>query len=179
MKRFALLMALTFAAAGTVLAADSGSSVPELQKLDVSAGRWVFHGKSLATPFSKSGTWIWHEDCRWSDNRIFLECTFDNLWSGKAVRSLVVDTWNSTDHSYWHYEFFAAGASGAHPFVSRMTIAGSDWTEYGTATQKGRKLGERILYHFASPARVEVRIEVSPDGSHWVTVDRGTGSRLR
>lgn len=162
-------------AGGGALAATPQQVSPQLQKLDIAAGQWVFHGKSLATPHSKAGTWTWHEDCRWSPDRLYLLCTFDNTWSGQSVKSLVVDTWNSHDKSYWHYEMFSAGASGKHPFSSRMTIHGNVWVEHGSESGTGDKTRERIVYTYASPTRVAVEIEISKDGSHWTTVDKGEG----
>jgi|GEM_PF-776555 len=176
MNRTAVFLTFTLLAASTAAgAAQTQPQSPELRKLDVSVGRWVFHGKSLDTPFSQAGKWTWREDCRWSPNGLFLTCAFDNVWSGKAVRSLVVDTWNSRDGTYWHYEFFAAGAGGAKPFVSRMTIHGDTWVEHGTDKNHGRTVQERIVYRFASSRRVRVTIEVSRDGKHWTTTARGVG----
>lgn len=174
-RRFLILALVVVSVCTTAFAATVPTLPPELRKLDVSVGRWVFHGKSLKTAFSKAGTWTWHEDCRWSANRLFLECSFDNVWSGKRILSLVVDTYNVTEKTYWHYEFFAAGASGEHPFVSRMTIDGDTWTESGADEHAGKKIDEHILYHFVSPNRVEVEIEISQDGHNWVTIDQGEG----
>jgi len=174
MQRIALPLALVGVLAGApALAAPS----PQLSKLGVSTGKWVFHGKALKSQYGKAGSWTWHEDCRWSSNRLFLECTFDNTWSGKTVRSLVVDTYNTEDHSYWHYEFFAEGAGGAHPFVSRMAVHGNTWIEYGHEKQNGKRLRERIVYHFLSAKKVKVRIEISRNGHDWTTVDRGEGTK--
>lgn len=173
MHRIALPLLL--AALGTGAAAATNASPPQLRKLDAAVGRWVFHGKTLNTAFGKPGAWTWHADCGWSPGRLFLECSFDNEWSGKAVKSLVVDTYNAHDHAYWHYEIFAAGAGGAHPFVSRMAIDGATWIEYGTEEHAGKRFRERIVYRYASPTRVAVAIEVSKDGTHWTAVDRGEG----
>lgn len=176
MKHSMMVLAIAGLLAGAgAHAAGSETMPPQLQKLDVATGQWVFHGKSLATPYSKAGTWTWHEDCRWSGDRIYLLCTFANEWSGQAVKSLVVDTWNGHDKSYWHYEMFSAGASGKHPFSSRMTINGNVWTEYGSDESDGKKTRERIVYTYAPPDRVRVEIRVSADGTHWTTVDRGEG----
>ena len=124
MKRIGLLLALVGVLTGAPAVAAPELS-PQLSKLGVSTGKWVFHGKSLKSQYGRAGSWTWHEDCRWSSNRLFLECTFDNTWSGKTVRSLVVDTYNTEDKSYWHYEFFAEGAGGDDPFVPRMTVHGT------------------------------------------------------
>ena len=175
-----VLILSLFAAAlvcAPALAAASHSPAPQLQKLDVSVGRWVYHGTTRKTRSGKPGTWTWNEDCRWSPDHVFLECSFTNDWSGKVVKSLVVDTYNSQDRTYWHYELFAAGASGKHPFVSRMSIQGNTWTEFGQDAVRGKKVGERIIYHFTSPTRASVAIQTSTDGIHWTTQDQGEGQK--
>ena len=164
--------ALAFA---PMLPAGGQSLSPELQKLDVSTGRWVFHGKTLKTASGKPGAWTWNEDCGWSPNHLYLECTFSNVWSGKAVESLVVDTYNSEDKSYWHYELYASGEHGNNPFVSRMEINGNTWIEHGREAVPGKKSGERIVYQWDPPNRVSVAIETSKDGVHWEAVDQGEG----
>lgn len=157
------------------LPAAAQNASAETEKLGVSAGRWVFHGKTLNTKSGKPGSWTWNEDCRWSPNHLYLECTFSNVWSGKAVESLVVDSYNSADHSYWHYELYAAGEKGNDPFVSRMDIHGNTWIEHGQDPIPGKKAGERIVYHWDPPNRVTVAIETSKDGVHWTAVDQGEG----
>jgi hypothetical protein len=172
------LLWLICGAAGTLapmLAANGLTASPEIQKLDISVGRWVFHGKTLKTVSRKPGLWTWNEDCNWSSNHLYLECTFSNVWSGKAVESLVVDTYNNTDHSYWHYELYASGEAGKNPFISRMEIEGNTWIEYGREAVPGKTVGERIVYQWKSPSRVSVAIETSKDGMHWEAVDQGEG----
>lgn len=158
---------------GMPAVAQTGSS-PELQKLDVSVGRWVFHGTSK-TKSGKTQPFTWNENCEWSPNHLYLECTFSNVWAGRAVESLVVDTYNTADKSYWHYELYAGGEKGDHPFVSRMDVNGNTWIEYGQQAVPGKKTGERIVYHWDPPKRVSVAIETSKDGVHWTAVDQGEG----
>ena len=86
-------------------AAASAQVSPELQKLDISTGHWIYHGTTLKTRSGKPASWTWNEDCRWSPNHLYLECTFSNVWNGKPVESLVVDTYNTFDHTYGHDEF--------------------------------------------------------------------------
>jgi hypothetical protein len=170
-----IVMLVVSSVAGTPMDADNRPLSLELQKLDIFVGHWEFHGQTLETAFGKAGTWTWNEDCRWSDNQDFLLCSFANVWSGKSIHSLVVDTYNKKDRSYWHYELFTDGLSGSRPFISKMTVAGNTWTEYGQDEEHGKKISERITYRYNSPTEVEVEILVSRDGSHWVTVDHGQG----
>lgn len=170
-----LIFGAVLASAPAIPRLNAQSLSPELQKLDVSAGRWVFHGKELKTKSGKPGSFTWNEDCRWSSNHLYLECTFSNVWSGKPVESLVVDTYNTADHSYWHYELYAAGETGDKPFVSRMDVTGNTWIEHGQEVVPGKTPGERIVYKWDPPNHVTVTIETSRDGVHWQVVDQGDG----
>lgn len=175
-----LFLAAAMLAAAHGVAAHPPARVPELRKLDPALGRWVFHGRSLSTPFSKPSRWVWHADCRWSvPDRLFLECSFDNVWGDRPVRSLVIDTYNTHDRRFWHYEVFAAGASGGHPFASHLMIHGPIWIESGGGGSSHGKIRQRIVYHYLSATRVRVAIELSRHGTHWITVDRGLGVRQR
>lgn len=169
-----LVCGVVFALAG-LRAASQQTLSPELQKLDVSVGRWVFHGKTLKTESGKPGTFTWNEDCQWSPNHLYLQCTFSNVWSGKAIESLVVDTYNTADHSYWHYELYASGEKGDAPFISRMEINGNTWIEHGQEAVPGKKTGQRIVYQWKVPDRVSVAIETSKDGVHWEATNQGEG----
>ena len=157
------------------LSADFPALAPELKALDVQNGHWLYHGTTNAD--GKAGTFTWDEHCSWSSNKLFLMCSFDNDWSGTKVQTLVVDSWNTQDKSYWHYEFFAVGSSGASPFSSQMTIAGNTWTELGENDEDGKKTFDRISYVYTSPTEVKVKIEVSPDQKQWQTILNGTGAK--
>lgn len=169
---FVLSMAVLMA--GPLFAADLQLS-PELQRLDISAGHWVYHGETLNTPISKPGKWTWNEDCDWSANRVFMMCSFTNEWGGRIVKSLVVDTYNAKDRNYWHYELFNGGDSGAKPFISKMSINGNTRIEYAEDVVHGKQVRTRITYVFDAPTRVRVKIEVSRGGEPWITVDEGEG----
>lgn len=172
--RIAILGALLFAA--PAFASGFPPRAPELKALDAQTGHWIYHGTTTpGKAGGKPGTFTWDEHCDWSADRLFLTCSFDNDWSGRKVQSLVVDTWNAKDKSYWHYEMFAVGSGGAKPFASRMRIRGNTWTEDGEEVVHGKKRYERISYVYASPTEVTVKIEVSPDQKHWKTILAGNG----
>jgi hypothetical protein len=77
--------------------------------------------------------------------------------------------------SFWHYELYATGEPGNHPFVSLLNINGNAWIEHGQQAVPGKKTGERILYHWSPPNRVSVAIQTSKEGVHWTAVDDGEG----
>ena len=170
MRLFLIVAGLSLTPA---FAADFPPLAPELKALDVQSGHWVYHG---TTDFDgKRGTFTWDEHCSWSSNKQFLNCSFDNDWSGDKVQSEVVDTWNAKDRAYWHYEFFAVGSSGANPFSSTMTIQGNTWTELGENDYQDKKSYSRITYVYNSPTKVTVKIEISPDQKQWKPVMEGIG----
>ncbi|MGH8147513.1 MAG: hypothetical protein ACREPY_14415 [Rhodanobacteraceae bacterium] len=173
--RIAVLSILLVVAA-PVFAAGFPPLPPELKALDVQAGHWIYHGTTAPNKKGgKTGTFTWDEHCGWSANKLFLMCSFDNDWSGHKAQSLVVDTWNTRDNTYWHYEMFAVGGSGAKPFASKMVIRGNTWTETGEDDEHGKKSYDRISYVYTSPTEVTVKIEVSTDQKRWKTTLEGTG----
>lgn len=175
MQSHVLLVLLIAMLAGVpALAIADPALTPQLQKLDISTGQWLYHGETLDTPFGKAGKWTWNEDCGWSANRVFMTCSFTNDWAGKVIKSLVVDTWNETDKSYWHYELYDSD-SGEKPFISKMTINGNTRIEYAEGMDHGKKYTTRITYVFDSPTHVKVKIEISRHGAYWVLVDQGEG----
>ena len=125
----------------------------------------------MATADQKASKWTWTEECGWSANRAFMVCSFTMDWSGKVVKSQAISTYNYSDKSYWHYEMFDTENGGADPFIARMTIAGNTWTHSGKADKKTY----RVVYHYASPTQVTVRIELSNDNVHWTTLAQGEG----
>ena len=147
------------------------------RELDVSAGRWVYHGHFLGGADAPASPWTWHEDCRWSANRLFMLCTFSNTWAGRHVDSVVVDTYDPKGGSFWHYEIFNSGRSAGKPFAVRMQIDGATRTESWTGRVKGKTLHQRIVYQFASDERVTVLFQESEDGAHWKTTASGTGEK--
>ena len=82
MKRGFWLCVLLSAAVGAApaWAGDPQAASPELQKLDVSLGHWVFNGESINARSGQSTPFTWNENCQWSSNHLFLECTFSNNW---------------------------------------------------------------------------------------------------
>ena len=93
-----LICALIVCAPAAAPADGAAHLSPESRKLDVSSGRWRFHGTTRDAKTGKVGDFTWNEDCRWSPNARYLECTFSNVWAGRRVESLVVDTYNAKDH---------------------------------------------------------------------------------
>lgn len=168
---FATLMAL--ASAGTASAVGVQNMPGKLRPLGIAVGTWVYHGEDMPTADQRAGRWTWLEKCRWSGNDAFMACSFVMNGPDGVVKSLAVSTYNFTDKSYWHYETFDSGSDGAHPFIARMTVSGDTWTYDGHAAGKRY----RVIYHYESPVKVTVRIELSADHVHWVTVAMGEGSK--
>ena len=159
------------------LAASPPARSAKLHELDVSAGHWVYHGQFRARAGAPMRDWTWHEACRWSANRVFMLCSFSNTWAGRHVNSVVVDTYDRQEHTFWHYEVFNSGRSAGKPFAARMQIDGSTRVESWTSVHDGRSIRQRIVYRFVSPRKVSVVFRESKDGKHWRTMARGTGRK--
>jgi hypothetical protein len=161
------------AVAQSLPAGDTG-----LRQLDISAGRWVYHGHFLAGAGSHAGgAWTWNEDCHWSANGAFMLCSFSNTWAGRHVDSVVVDTYNRRQKEFWHYEIFDDDRSPDKPFAARMRIDGPTRIESWTETRAGKTVHWRIVYKFASRHGVAVLFQKSDDGTHWDTTASGSGEK--
>jgi hypothetical protein len=172
---FLLCVVSSIPCAAVAQGAAAGGS--EVGQLDISAGRWVYHGHFVAHKGAPASPWTWHEDCHWSANHAFMLCSFSNTWAGKHVDSVVVDTYNGRDKSFWHYEIFDDDPAANKPFASRMQIDGPTRTESWTETHKGKTVHVRIVYKFASASAVTVLFQESKDGAHWDTTASGTGEK--
>lgn len=161
----------------TVLARSPPGDDAKLRQLDVSAGRWVYHGHFVGHKGARPSDWTWHEDCRWADNRVFMLCSFSNTWAGRHVDSVVVDTYDRQHETFWHYEIFDGGDSAGKPFACRMRIDGATRVESWTGSHEGKSVRERIVYEFAGDDKVSVSFQQSKDGIHWETTASGTGER--
>jgi hypothetical protein len=170
-----LLLSLASGLAG---AASPPAAGAKLHELEVSAGRWVYHGHFIGGPKSRPSAWTWHEACRWSANRVFMLCSFSNTWAGRHVDSIVVDTYDAQSETFWHYELFNSGRSAGKPFASRMRIDGPTRIESWTDEVRGKAVHQRIVYQFASADKVTVSFQQSQDGTHWRTTASGTGEKV-
>ena len=159
------------------LAATPAAMHSKLRELEISAGHWVYHGQFLAGHQARQ-PWTWNEHCRWSDNRVFMLCSFSNEWAGRHVNSVVVDTYDPQHHTFWHYELFNSGSAAGKPFASRMRIAGPTRTESWTETHAGKVVRQRIVYHFTSATSVTVEFQSATHGAHWQTTASGTGHKV-
>ena len=173
-----LLLLLSALPAAARAASRPGQS-SKLRELAVSAGRWVYHGQFRPRAGAPASAWTWHEDCRWSANQAFMLCSFSNTWAGRHVDSVVVDTYDRQDHTFWHYEVFNSGRSAGKPFAARMQINGPTRIESWRSARNGKSVRERIVYDFVSASSVTVRFQRSTDGMHWKTTASGAGERIR
>ena len=157
-------------------AADAVALSPELQLLDKAVGKWSYHGENQQTAYTKAGKWTWEEECGWSANRIYLVCSFVMNWPEGTDHSVSLSTYNTLDKAYWHYEVID-DEKGNKPVVSRMTVVGDSWTDASDNVDANNKAAQhyRVVYHFVSATRVQVKFEVSDDAVHWSTLGQGEG----
>lgn len=175
--RPALPLLIASCVASVAVAAGSPAESAKLHELDVSAGRWIYHGHFLGRGGAHPSAWTWHEDCHWSANGFFMLCSFSNTWAGRHVDSEVVDTYDAPGNTFWHYEIYPNGDSAGKPFAAKMQIEGSLRTESWTQTRKGKSVQQRIVYKFTSANEVSVMFQRSEDGTHWTTTATGTGEK--
>ncbi|HEY6577701.1 MAG TPA: hypothetical protein VIY09_00130 [Rhizomicrobium sp.] len=167
-----IFLAIAACISSTALAAgDAG-----LEQLAISEGSWAYHGQVFGGARSRPTSFVWHADCRWSANRAFMMCSYSNVWGRQHINSLVVDTFNSHDNAFWHYEIFEDGDAPGKPFASKMQIDGPTRIEQWTESHHGKPVRQRIVYKFASARKVTVSFQTE-DGKIWKTTANGTGEK--
>jgi hypothetical protein len=150
----------------------------ELSELSVSEGHWVYHGRFIPGVSSQRGKWVWNENCHWAENSEFMLCSFSNDWNGKHVSSIVVDTYNAEERSFWHFEVFNTGPSAQKPFAAKMIIRGNRRIESWVVNSKdGNSKRERIVYVFSGTNRVKVLFQTLGANNAWLTTARGFGKK--
>jgi hypothetical protein len=172
-RRFARLLMVSLASLITAPAFATGG----IEQLAISEGAWVYHGHVSGDAKSPPTDFVWHADCRWSANRAFMLCSFSNTWGKQHINSLVADTYNAHDKTFWHYEIFENGDTPDKPFASKMQIDGPTRTEEWTENHHGKTIHNRIVYTFESDRKVTVSFEKSEDGKVWKTIANGTGEK--
>ncbi|HEY1613041.1 MAG TPA: hypothetical protein VGF97_05015 [Rhizomicrobium sp.] len=177
MKNRYLVPGLLFSLATVISSTALATGEAGLAQLATSEGTWVYHGRLLGDAKTPATDFVWHADCRWSANRAFMMCSFANIWGGKHINSLVVDTFNRHDKAFWHYEIFNDDGTPGKPFASKMQIDGATRSEEWTENQHGKSVRQRIVYTFASVKKVAVSFEQSEDGKAWKTTASGTGEK--
>lgn len=173
MRHVPNFVALTVLASAGMASASAQNLAPTLRPLGIAVGTWRYNGENLPTPDQKASKWQWLEKCRWADNDAFMACSFVMNGTDGVVKSLAVSTYNDGDKSYWHYEAFNSGGDGGHPYIASMTVRDNTWTYDGKEADKIY----RVIYHYDSPVKVTLRIELSRDSVHWTTVARGEGRK--
>jgi hypothetical protein len=178
-SKLTLICTLPFASA-SAFAVDSALLSPELRPLDRAVGKWAYHGENVQTAYTKAGKWTWEVDCGWSANRIYLVCSFMMDWPEGPDHSVSISTYNKLDKAYWHYEIID-DYKGNKPVVSGMTIAGDTWVDASDNVDANSKTVShyRVVYQYTSSTRVEVKFEMSSDGTHWMTLGQGEGIKQR
>ncbi|HEX3430305.1 MAG TPA: hypothetical protein VHT03_05415 [Rhizomicrobium sp.] len=163
--------------AACVSSATFAARATGLEQLAISEGSWVYHGHVSGDAGSRPADFVWHSDCRWSANRAFMMCSFSNIWGKQHINSLVVDTFNTRDKGFWHYEIFEGGDAPGKPFASKMKIDGPKRIEEWTESHHGKTVRQRIVYKFASDKKVTVSFQQSEDGKAWKTTANGAGEK--
>lgn len=175
MKRPCFMSGLLVSACIASAAHAAGDA--KLDLLAISQGSWVYRGHMSGDARSHPTDFVWHADCRWSANRAFMMCSFSNTWGRQHINSLVVDTFDHRDNTFWHYEIFEDGDAPARPFAAKMQIVGPVRIEEWTESRHGKTVRQRIVYRFASDRKVTVSFLQSQDGKAWKTTASGIGEK--
>lgn len=136
------------------------------------AGTWKVQGERMATAYSDAGKEesTLRNEC-WKSGA-YLAC---NQWVNGESKVLLVFTYNAQQKMYTSYPI---PQNGEAVNAGRLQIVGNVWTFPWQVSR-----GENITYFhvvnvFTSSDHIEYAQEFSTDNVHWVTMAKGTETRI-
>ncbi len=167
------LLLLTVSAWGQMQAPKPG---PEVQKLAYFAGTWTLDGTIAQGPWGPGGKFTSTATEDWTADGFFLEGHADSKMpaeiggDSKATFYLGYDADEST---YTRDEF---NSQGRHE-SSKGTLSGDTWTWTGSQVYSGQNVQRKVTMKILSPTSYTMKLEVSLDGTNWMTFMDAKGSK--
>jgi len=177
MKRILLAAAVLCALLTAVLMQAQAPPPPaaELQKLDFMTGHWTAAGTYTAgPPGTPSIKWSATTDAEWMDGKYFLvEYSDMDLGSMRKGKQLTVMGYDSDNKVYTHNAFDSMGEAEK----STGTVTGDTWTWTGDEHMGGMTMKGRFTEKVLSPTSYSMKLELSPDGTTWMTAMEGMATK--
>lgn len=167
-----LLLVLTLSVPVSLRAA---SPSPSMGKLSAFLGQWQLTGRVFPTAFSRAGSTRATLSCGWSGNRFFLICDERRTAGVGPADSLAIYGYDVHTRAFTYYQI---NVGGGVPYASPLTVVGNRWIYISEFRVKKGVVRFRTTDTFNSPNRVVYSVEYSSSGGKWVTVGRGTITRV-
>ena len=174
---FALCSAIFLCWAAASLCAQMGPTTPapELKKLDFLAGDWTAEGAVNPGPgMPDGGKFTSSDHTEWMEGNFFLVShggfDFGGGFKGKELAIYGYDA----DRKVYTYKAFNSMGEAEE---STGTVDGDTWTWTSTEHFGPTPVKGRFTMKVLSPTSYTMKLEVSPDGTKWVTAMEGKATK--
>jgi hypothetical protein len=160
-----VLTALFTAAASAQTNSGPGT---EVKKLDYFVGTWTTEGTIPQGPWGMGGTFTSTRTGEFMPGNFFVESHSDFKMpsgvggDGKSVSFMGYDAGAN------QYTFDDFNSHGRRQ-VAAGTVSGDTWTFTSTQNYAGQEVKQKTTMKVLSPASYSLKIEVSLDGTNWMT----------
>jgi hypothetical protein len=147
---------------------------PEVKKLDYFVGTWTLTADLKPGPMGPGGKMIGTEHYDWMDGGYFIvgqsEYTIPGMGAVKGPSFLGYDP----NDNLFTYDAFNTMGQADH---AKGTFAGDTWTYTSEEKMGPQTLHARYTMKILSPTSYTMKYEMSQDGTNWMTVMEGSGTK--
>ena len=148
----------------------------EVKKLEYFAGTWTTDATIGQGPWGMGGKFSSTNTTEWMEGNFFLAGHADFKMppelggDGKAVSYLGYDTEGNV------YTFDSFNSLGRRQ-ASKGTLSGDTWTWNSTQNYGGQDIQQKMTMKVLSPSSYSMKMEVSLDGTNWMTFMEGKATK--
>ena len=176
-KRIVVIVcALSWVLASAILALAQHSGPkpgPEHQKLAPFAGTWTFEGEMKQSAMSQGGKISAIDTCEWFQGGFAIVCHSDKQGPMGPAKSLSILAYDRAKQLYTYLGINSFGT----PVYSTGTVEGDTWTYTSVSDMGGKPMKTRVIIELTTPTSYTYTLGVSSDGSPWMTMLVGTGTK--
>jgi hypothetical protein len=167
------LLLVSMCAPFAVAQAPVPKPAPELSKLDYLAGHWTTEGDLKPGPMGPGGKVTSIDDSEWMDGKFFLVMRSKFSGASGDVTGLAIFGYDSVNKVYTYNSFNSAGEADHYT----GTLDGDTLTWSGSVPVGDKRLNTRYVTKQLSPTSYTYRFEITPDGTSWILVMDGKGTK--
>ncbi len=173
LKKILVTSLLFTASAWAQMASKPG---PEVKKLDYFVGNWTTDATIAQGPWGAGGMFGSTATTEWMSGSFFLE-THANFKMPPEVggegKRISIMGYDADENVYTRDEFDSQGRRQ----ISKGTVSGDVWTWTSTQNYGGQEVHRKMTMKVLSPASYSLKVEVSIDGTNWMTFMEGKASK--
>jgi len=178
MTRTSILLLVLIVCCATAMQAQAQAPKPgpEIKKLHVWVGHWMYEGEYEAGPLGPAGKHTGEMTCQMILGGFFLQCRWTDRGPAGEARGLEIDGYDPVNKNF-SSDIYSGGGGR---FSGMLTIAGTTWTYAGKWTIAGKQYQLKDSYTFAPDLKSATQTaEISADGNTWTPLVSSNWTKAR